>query len=252
MSSNTPFEPKVVIGATSVFDDDVRKLVNTLECANVVEFLCGSRMDLQLADGGPLTILGPVMEVQRGASANILLKDPASGVVKEKLTKPTMQLHFTKGDVPCDTLSKVLDAVDERVKQICVENIKAIEKQSKFQNAEYVDDEFQPWATRAKAAFSRKRKATDEDADAPLWVRCKIQCVEDTSNEQAQDAATWTVSVKEVGDDGNVKEHEDASELRKGNMKVRPSLEVASMTKTGLGMCANLLLREVLIVERMP
>ena len=241
------FTPRVVLNASKGVTQDVRDLVNTLKSVKVTAHRSGHWMDLKLEDGKPLTFLGPVVEVRRGASATIT--EVIGGEKKEKPTKPTILLYLVKGDAGSNSLGEFLGLVDERVKQLCVDKIKELETKAKNQNAEYVADEFKAWDSRAKKSFANRHQALEADeGDAPIWIRCKIMVRKDSDD---QNPANWLVGVKELDDTGSIKKYGDATELKGGNFKVQPSLEISSMMKSNQGFCVDVQVRELLIVERM-
>jgi hypothetical protein len=246
------FTPKVVLNDSKGITSDVTAVVDSLKCNKINGHRSGHWMDLKLPDGKSLTLLAPIVEVHRGASA--IITEMKNGEKIEKPTKPTLLLHLTKGDAGCDSLGQFLTLVDDRVKQLCVDHIKELESKAKNQNAEYVNEEFKPWDSRAKDSFNKKLiggKVGEAD-DAPMWISCKIMVRKDSDE---QDTSNWLVGVKEITEEGTIKKYADASELKKGNMKVQASLEISSMmqstNKGQVNFRVDLQVREILIVERM-
>ena len=250
MAGNMTFVPRVVINESRGVTEEVREIVSSLECTKVVKNSLGggSRVELKLKSGKPLTILAPLLDITRGASTTIP-KYEAGKRAGESSAKPSMVLHLDLSKPGNKELKEFLDLLDERSKAICVEKIADLETNKKLQNADHLEASFNAWDKKAKESYMKRNAAIEgvKVEDAPLFLRVKIMSRKDSD---FHNPANWLVHVKHIDDAGNIKSYEDAGELKKGGMKVQAGLEVNCIMKSSEGYALDVQLREVLILER--
>ena len=246
MAGTMSFMPRIVINDKSGVTAEVRDIVASLECNKIVKNSLGggSRVELKLKNGKPITILAPLLDVIRGASTTIPSR-PGDTRGGEKSAKPSMVLHVNKTDEGNKAFLELLNLLDERAKAICVEKIAELESNKKLQTAEHLDSVYNTWDKKAKARFIERNETANVE-DAPLFLRVKIMSRKDSDY---QNPANWLVNVKYVDDEGKVRKYEDASELKKGNMKVQAGLEINCVMKSSEGYALDVQLREVLVLE---
>jgi hypothetical protein len=242
------FVPRVAINASSGITDELRDVIASLECSKIVKNALGggSRVELKLKNGKPLTILAPLLEVRRGASTVIPKYDGAKRT--ESSAKPSMVLHVDPSEPGNKEFVEFMNLLDDRAKAICVGKLSELETTKLMQKADHLDEVYKTWDHKAKAGYAERNATSPDASDAPLFVRVKIMSRKDSD---FHEPANWLVPVKYVDEDGSIKKYADAGELKKGNMKVQAGLEVNCVMKSSEGYSLDVQLRDVLILERL-
>jgi hypothetical protein len=243
------FVPRVAINSATGITDEVRDIIASLECSKVVKNSLGggSRVELKLKNGKPLTILAPLLEVRRGAST--LIQKYADGKkTGESGAKPSMVLYLDSAEPGNKDFVEFMNLLDARAKAICVEKLPELETNKMLQKAEHLESVYNTWDKKAKSRYVERNATAADASDAPLYVRVKIMACKGSDYHEP---ANWLVSVKYVDENGSIKKYADAGELKKGNMKVQAGLEVNCVMKSSEGYALDVQLRDVLILERL-
>lgn len=249
MAGTMTFTPKVVINSKSGLTDEVREAVASIECSKVVKNTLGGgfRVELKMKNGKPFTILAPMLDVHRGASTSIPKYEQGKRV-GEGSAKPSMVLYPIRGDPGSDSLIELLNLLDERAKAICVEKITELESNKKLQTPDHIESVYNTWDKKSKARYAMRVAAGEakEGEELNAFLRVKIMSRKDSD---FHDPSNWMLPVKYIDEDGSIKKYKDASELKKGGMKLQVGLELNCVMKSSEGYSLDVQLREALILE---
>jgi len=175
------FTPRIVVNEANPVSKATEELVSQLRMVKINKHTSGHWADLKLPDNRGLSILGPVCDVRRGASAEFTeFKD---GEKKVKPVAPTLLIYLTK-DAGSAAFGQLLSLIDSRVKSMAVESVKSLTDKPRDQvrrrrplsaSGESSSDRFcprTPSGSRTSSTRGRLAPSTATTRSASRTARC--------------------------------------------------------------------------------